>query len=80
MISQNDQQQQPAKRHKQPSSQRSSLSVKFDSKEFPEGNCAFRSLGPLTNVIAAALVMHTTVPKIFAMVLKLRIFIGSNLQ
>ncbi|GKE62088.1 hypothetical protein Tco_1512455, partial [Tanacetum coccineum] len=72
-LSKNDQQQQPAKRHKQPSNQRLSLSVKFDSKEFSEGNCAFRSLGPLTSVIAAALVTHTTVPMNFAMVLKLRI-------
>lgn len=77
MISQNDQQQLLPNRHKQPKSQRLSFSVEVNNMEFDEGKFAFRSLGPLMSAIAAALVTHKNVPSIFAMVLKLRIFIGS---
>lgn len=80
IISQNDQQQQLTKTHKQPKSQTSLLPPLEYNREFDKGSCAFRSLGPLMSVIAEAPVTHTTVPSIFAMVLKLRILIGSNLM
>lgn len=75
-ISQRDQQQVPAKRNRQPSNQFWPPEPKAD---FAGRNSVLSSFGPFSKVMELAPPAQKTVPAILAMLLKLRIFIFSNL-